>query len=141
VLKKIVASINKIDNSTSMVLQKFEAIDSGVRTVSAQEEHIRNAMEEQSAGSKQILDAITQLNSITHVVKNGSEEMLAGSREVVMESRNLEGVTRQLSDGMNEMSVGAEQINTAIGHVNNISDENKEGINGLVREVERFKVE
>jgi hypothetical protein len=42
---------------------------------------------------------------------------------------------------MNEMSVGAEQITLAIGHVNAKSDENKESINGLVQEVERFKVE
>ncbi|MDR1250388.1 MAG: methyl-accepting chemotaxis protein [Treponema sp.] len=141
VLKRIVESINKIDDSTNMVLQKFEAIDLGVRTVSAQEEHIRNAMEEQNAGSKQILDAITQLNSINQVVKSGSVEMLTGSREVIKESRNLESVTQQLSDGMNEMSVGAEQINTAINHVNIISDENKKSINSLMQEVERFKVD
>jgi methyl-accepting chemotaxis protein len=98
-------------------------------------------MEEQNAGSKQILDAITQLNSINQIVKNGSEEMLAGSREVIKESKNLEAVTRRLSDGMNEMSIGAEQKNVAIGHVNTISSENRESINGLVQEVERFKVE
>jgi methyl-accepting chemotaxis protein len=141
VLKKIVESIKKIENSTNMVLEKFEAIDLGVRTVSTQEEHIRNAMEEQNAGSKQILDAITQLNSINQVVKSGSVEMLAGSREVIKESRNLESITRQLSDGMNEMSVGAEQINTAISQVNIISSENKESIDSLVQEVERFKIE
>jgi methyl-accepting chemotaxis protein len=141
VLKKIAASIASIDGSTNTVLQKFEAIDQGVKTVSSQEEHIRNAMEKQNAGSQQILDAISQLNTINKVVKNGSEEMLNGSREVIEESRNLEAVTRQLSDGMNEMSVGAEQINTAIERVSNISGENKTSINGLVREVERFKVE
>jgi methyl-accepting chemotaxis protein len=141
VLKRIVESINKIDNSTNMVLQKFEAIDLGVKTVSDQEEHIRNAMEEQNAGSKQILDAITRLTSINQIVKNGSVEMLTGSREVIKESRNLEGVTQQLSDGMNEMSVGAEQINSAISQVNSISSENKESINSLAREVERFKVD
>jgi methyl-accepting chemotaxis protein len=141
VLKKIVGSIKKIDNSTNMVLQKFEAMDLGVRTVSAQEDHIRNAMEEQNAGSKQILDAITQLNSINEVVRSESVEMLTGSREVINESRKLEGVTRHLSDRINEMSAGAEQINTTISNVNTISGENKESINSLVREVERFKVD
>jgi methyl-accepting chemotaxis protein len=141
VLKRIVESINKIDGSTNMVLQKFEAMDAGVRTVSIQEEHIRNAMEKQNAGSKQILDAITQLNNINQVVKSGSVEMLAGSREVIRESRNLEAVTQQLSDGVNEMSIGAEQINTAINQVNSISGKNKESINSLAREVERFKVD
>jgi len=42
VLKKIKGSIDKIKRSTENVLNKFEAIDSSVRTVAQQEENIRN---------------------------------------------------------------------------------------------------
>jgi methyl-accepting chemotaxis protein len=141
VLKKIAEAMNKISDSTARVLQKFEAIESGVKTVSAQEEHIRNAMEEQNAGSKQILEAITQLTNINQVVKGGSMEMLTGSHQVIQESENLDAVTRQIADGMSEMAFSAEQINIAINRVNSISSENKKSINSLVLEVERFKVE
>jgi methyl-accepting chemotaxis protein len=68
VLKKIKDSIDKITKSTDNVLKKFEAIDGGVKTVSDQEENIRNAMEEQGEGSKQILEAISQLNEATQRV-------------------------------------------------------------------------
>ncbi|QQO08776.1 methyl-accepting chemotaxis protein [Breznakiella homolactica] len=141
VLKKIKESIDKITKSTDAVLSKFEAIDSGVRTVSDQEENIRNAMEEQGAGSKQILDAISQLNNITQMVKGGSEEMLTGSNEVIRESQNLEMVTQQITDGINEMASGAEQINSAVNQVNTISGQNKTSIDMLVAEVSKFKVE
>jgi methyl-accepting chemotaxis protein len=141
VLKKIKDSIDKITRSTGSVLNKFEAIDNGVRTVSEQEENIRNAMEEQGAGSKQILEAMGQLNEVTHIVRMGSEEMLEGSRQVIEESRNLELVTREISDGMNEMAAGTEEINVAVNRVHGISGENKESIEVLVREVSRFKVE
>jgi methyl-accepting chemotaxis protein len=141
VLKKIKDSIDKITKSTDSVLNKFEAIDNGVRTVSDQEENIRNAMEEQGVGSKQILDAIGQLNEVTQMVKSGSEEMLEGSRQVIEESKNLELVTGEISNGMNEMSSGADQINIAINRVNTISGENKENIDVLVKEVSKFKVE
>jgi methyl-accepting chemotaxis protein len=141
VLKKIKDSIDKITKSTNSVLNKFEAIDTGVRTVSEQEENIRNAMEEQSAGSKQILEAIGQLNDVTQIVKSSSEEMLEGSRQVIEESRNLELVTQEISDGMNEMASGAEEINVAINRVNSISGENKENIDVLVKEVSKFKIE
>jgi methyl-accepting chemotaxis protein len=141
VLKKITGAMSKISNSTGIVLQKFEAIESGVKTVSAQEEYIRNAMEEQNAGSKQVFDAITQLNSINQIVKGGAIEMLTGSHEVIKESKNLDTVTHQLADMVSEMAVGAEQINSAISHVNTISGENKESIGSLVQEVERFKIE
>jgi methyl-accepting chemotaxis protein len=141
VLKKIKDSIDKITKSTDAVLNKFEAIDSGVKTVSDQEENIRNAMEEQSTGSQQILEAIGQLNDITQLVKGGSLEMLEGSKEVIQESKNLEVVTQEITNGMNEMASGADQINVAVNRVNTISGENKNNIDILVREVSRFKVE
>ncbi|MDR1950171.1 MAG: methyl-accepting chemotaxis protein [Spirochaetaceae bacterium] len=141
VLKKIKDSIDKITHSTDAVLNKFEAIDSGVRTVSDQEENIRNAMEEQSTGSQQILEAVGRLNNITQMVKGGSMEMLDGSKEVIQESKNLDLVTQEIAKGMNEMAVGADQINVAVGKVNTISGENKKNIDALVREVSKFKVE
>jgi methyl-accepting chemotaxis protein len=106
-----------------------------------QEESIRNAMEEQGEGSKQILEAISQLNEITQQVKNGSMEMLEGSKEVIQEGKNLEQVTEEITGGMNEMATGAEQINIAVNQVNEISVKNREGIDFLVKEVSRFKVE
>ncbi|MDR1933121.1 MAG: methyl-accepting chemotaxis protein [Spirochaetales bacterium] len=141
VLRKIKDCIDKITVSTGSVLNKFEAIDNEVRTVSNQETHIRNAMEEQSTGSRQILEAIGQLNEITQMVKSGSGEMLEGSREVIRESKNLELVTQEITSGMNEMSAGADEINVAINRVNEISGQNKENIDVLVKEVSKFKVE
>ncbi|MDR1901904.1 MAG: methyl-accepting chemotaxis protein [Treponema sp.] len=141
VLKKIKESIDKITKSTGSVLNKFEAIDGGVRVVSDQEENIRNAMEEQSTGSKQILEAIGQLNEATQMVKRGAGEMHEGSTQVIQESKNLELVTQELTNGMNEMAAGAGQINVAVDRVNTISGKNKENIEVLVREVSKFKVE
>jgi methyl-accepting chemotaxis protein len=141
VLKKIKDSIDKITRSTDSVLNKFEAIDNGVRTVSDQEENIRNAMEEQDVGSKQILEAIGQLNEVTLLVKGGSGEMLEGSRQVIKESKSLELVTQEINNGMNEMAVRADRINVAISQVNAISGENKENIDVLVKEVSKFKIE
>jgi methyl-accepting chemotaxis protein len=141
VLKKIKDSIDKITKSTNSVLDKFEAIDDGVKVVSEQEENIRNAMEEQSAGSKQILEAIGYLNEATGLVKGGSAEMLEGSKQVIQESKNLGMATQEITNGMNEMAAGADQINVAVTRVNGISGQNKENINVLVREVSKFKVE
>jgi methyl-accepting chemotaxis protein len=141
VLKKIKDSIDKITKSTEGVLNKFEAIEYGVKTVADQEEHIRNAMEEQNEGSKQILDAISRLNDATQTVKDGSREMLEGSRQVIEEGKNLESATQEISSGMNEMAAGADEINAAVDRVNTISGQNKESINVLVQEVSKFKIE
>ncbi|MDR2897245.1 MAG: methyl-accepting chemotaxis protein [Spirochaetaceae bacterium] len=141
VLKKIKTSIDKITLSTDNVLTKFEAIDGGVKTVSEQEENIRNAMEEQGQGSQLILESVGQLNEITQFVKNDSMEMLEGSTEVIRESRNLEKVTQEIADGMNEMAQGANEMNTAVNRVNELTGKTRENIDMLMREVAKFKVE
>jgi methyl-accepting chemotaxis protein len=141
VLQKIKDCIDKISVSTGNVLDNFEAIDNGVKTVSEQSENIRTAMEEQSAGSRQILEVISQLNGITQQVKIGSTEMLEGSREVITEGNNLEMATQEITNGMNEMAAGAEQINIAVDRVNTISGTNKDNIDILVAEVSKFKIE
>jgi len=140
VLKKIKESIDKIIISTNDVLNKFEVIDTSVKVVSQQEDIIRNAMEEQDEGSKQILEGVSHVNEITRQVKTGSNEMLHGAKEVIQESVNLEKLTQEIASGMNEMAAGANQMNLAVNLVNDISSKNREGIEALIREVSRFKV-
>jgi len=113
VLKKIAESIKKITVSTDNVLKKFEAIDTGVKTVSTQETTVRNAMEEQEQGSSQ----------------------------VITESSNLEKITQEIESGMNEMASGADQINVAVNNVNGMTQKNREAIDELRKEVSKFIVE
>jgi methyl-accepting chemotaxis protein len=140
VLKKIKTSIDTISRSVENVMQKFDAIETNVQTVSSQTTNIKAAMEEQSSGSKQILDSISLLNEITSQVRNGSMEMLDGSKQVIRESKNLETVTVEITGGMNDMAVGAERINHDVGEVNGITDQNKQSIDVLVKAVSKFKV-
>ena len=141
VLKKIKGSIDKISSSTTNVLNRFEAIDTAVKVVVEQEDNIRNAMEEQGVGSKQLLKGIGSVNDITRQVTSGSHEMLEGSNEVIQESEKLEDVTQEIAQGMNEMALGADQINAAVHHVNELSIKNREGVEALMKEVSRFKID
>jgi len=140
VLKKIKESMDKITRSTDNVLNKFEAIDQGVKTVAEQEDAIRRAMEEQNAGSKQVLSAAVQVGEVTKQVSGSSVEMLEGSKEVIQESKNLERATQEITNGINEMAAGAEQVNKAVNTVNDLTGRTKENISSLVKSVSGFKV-
>jgi len=87
VLKKIKGSIDKITKSTEIVLNKFDAIENGVETVSEQENSILGAMQEQGYGSQQILQAISQLNEITHRVKEDAREMVESSNAAIRQGK------------------------------------------------------
>ena len=97
-------------------------------------------MEEQGAGSRQIVDGVLEVNEITQQVRTSSHEMLEGSTEVIRESNDLEKVTQEIAFGMNEMAAGAEQMNTAVHHVSGLSSKTREGIEVLIREIAQFKV-
>ena len=140
VLNTIKHSIDKISKSTGVVMAKFQDIDTEVKTVSEQESIIRSAMEEQSVGSKQILEAIGRLQEVTRQVLEGSTKMLEGSQQVIKEGTNLVTATQEISDGVKEIASGADYINAAVERVRGISDNNKEHISSLSKEVEKFKV-
>jgi methyl-accepting chemotaxis protein len=141
VLKRITLSIAKITQSADEVLNKFEAIDTGIKTVSKEEINIRSAMEDQGAESERILENINTLNETTMQVRKASTEMLEGSKEVIKESSRLGTVSMNISNRMSEMAAGAGQIDEAVNQVTTISGKNKESIAILVKEVARFKVE
>jgi methyl-accepting chemotaxis protein len=140
VLKKIKVAIDTITNSTNTVLDKFQAIDEKVRTVSDQETNIRNAMEEQGHGSHQILQAIAKLNELTGIVKQDSLVMDTSSKRVIDESNTLETITAEIAGGMHEMASSASQINNAVNQVEEISRTNKDHIDILFAAVSKFKI-
>jgi len=139
-LKKIKDSVEGITFSTDAVLGQFEDIDRRIREVAEREQGIRNAMEEQGSGSKEILSAVSELNDITSQVKMGSDEMLTGSQEVIRESGNLGRISGEVAGGMNEMATGVEEISVAVNRINDISQTNKRSIEQLLAEVGKFRV-
>jgi methyl-accepting chemotaxis protein len=140
VLRNLKSSIDTVSTSSSNALKQFDTIVSMVQVVSEQEMVIHNAMQEQSGGSKQILEALSEITHITNEVRDRSGEMLSGSRDVLTEMKQLALATHEIKGSMNEMAAGTQEINSAVQHVDQISNKNKESIDTLMTEIARFKV-
>lgn len=97
-------------------------------------------MKEQEHGSKEVLTAIKNINTVTMEVQAGSDEMLKGGEGVAAEMRKLDNLTRIITDSMNEMAAGAVQINNTVQGVNEITQKNKQNIDNLAKEIGKFKV-
>jgi methyl-accepting chemotaxis protein len=141
VLKRIKDSIETITSSTGIVIERFGVIAEEVKTVSEQETNIRNAMEEQEAGSRSILESVTQLNDVTELVRTDSKNMTSDGNAILKQSVDLRQLTNDVSDSMGILAESAAQIDNAVSRVTEISEENKENIASLSAEVKRFKVE
>ena len=140
-LKKIKASIDNITKSSNEVLERFGAIDTGVRTVSHHETNIRHAMEEQEVGGQQILESIGRLREITVSVRKGSENMSKSGDDLIRETDEFIKTSSQAINGMNEIVNGAlKEIKSAVNHVTEMSTENNKNFEDLKVETEKFKI-
>jgi methyl-accepting chemotaxis protein len=141
VLNKIKESIDTITKSTSIVLERFAKIQDEVQIVSLQETQIRNAMEEQGEGSRQILEAVTQLNNVTGLVRGASTEMTKDSKNVLDQSKELKTITSEVACNMDEITKNTDEIFDAVIKVQAIAEENEKYIDSLTTDISRFKIE
>jgi len=141
VLKHLRDMIVTMTTDSQELQKQFGIIFEHTQTVSTQENVIKNAMDEQSAGGKQVIDAIHQINSITTDVKDSADVMSQGSKEVVVEMEKLASVTLQINGAMNEISNGINDLNNSMQSVNNITIENRESITHVNDEIGKFRVE
>jgi len=136
-LQDLIASVT--DGSKEMQNQ-FNLIFDNTQDVKNQESIIKKAMDEQSAGGQQILDAMQQINKISEDVRNGAKTMEEGGQKIYQEMGKLATVTTEISGSMNEMSTGVNDINNSMQAINDQSHQNAESINKVTSEIHKFKV-
>ena len=139
-LKNLSGEIEMLAASSKTVEDKFNIIFSLSEQVKQMSNRLTEAMQEQAKGSKEVLNAIKDINRVTVEVKDGSDEMLRGGENVAGEMHKLDGLTQVITDSMNEMAAGALQINNAVQEVNEITQKNRQSITVMVEEVGKFKV-
>lgn len=139
-LQKIKKSVDMITKSTAILVKGFEGINDEVTIVSNQGSAVHNAMEEQEAGSRAILEEVGKLKNITDLVKSSSADIAVQGKQVKQQSIILEQISSEIRTGMDEISKGVELIMVTANHVNDISDTNHQSINTLNQEMNKFKV-
>ena len=139
-LKTLSGEIETLSASSKTVEEKFNAIFNLAEQVKDMSNRLTEAMREQENGSREVLTAIKNINTVTIEVQAGSEEMLKGGESVAEEMQKLDSLTRVISESMNEMASGAVQINNAVQEVSEITQKNKRSIENLAEEVSKFKV-
>nr|WP_051150674.1 cache domain-containing protein [Treponema pedis] len=140
VLKESAEIIKKMIAAGNGAEQAFDEVYELTHNISEQEDFIMSSMKEQAEGSREVLNAISDIKAITEKVKSGSDEMLEGSEEVAQEMKKLDNLTRIITGSMNEMASGSVQINEAVQEVNELTQQNKQSIEELVSEVKKFKI-
>jgi len=139
-LKSTLESIKEIAVGTSTMQERFNDIYTLTQSVAQQELTIKSAMEEQTDGGEQVLEAIKQINEITVNVKQGGNDMQIAAQTVNEKMSNLMRLTSEITSSMQEMSLGIESINESMNSCNDLTHKNTDSIEQLGSEVNKFKV-
>ncbi|MBQ9630251.1 MAG: methyl-accepting chemotaxis protein [Treponema sp.] len=139
-LQELGTEINAMTEAASNVLTRFQNISA--YTVQAQDmsTQITEAMKQQESGSREVLESVKEIDTITMDVRNDSSSILQGSREIAKEMEMMNDLTRTITSSMNEMADGAKQISTSVDVVNNLTQKTKNSIDELANEIKKFKI-
>ncbi len=139
-LKTLSESIGQITTSIAGVQQQFDVIYELAQAVRSQELVVKNAMDEQNEGNKQVLEAMKSINDSTLTVKDSSAEMLVGADQVVKEMKVLADVTRRITESMQTMSRSVESISSSVKEVQVSSNQNQHDTEELAGKIGTFKL-
>ncbi len=138
-IRSIRSVIEAVVGSSNTSLRTFEDIVEQIRILSRLEEEIKYAMQEQSAGSTQILESLAEINLITTDVRTSAAEMQEGSSTVLVEMRHLLQLSSELENGMSEIALGTVEINKAAEDSNELSSSTSVSTRILTEETGKFK--
>ena len=139
-LKSIRGAITTVVDSAQRGAQGYSVLAERIRDTDELVRQIKSAMAEQNEGSKQITQALHNMNDSTVEVRNASEEMAEGSRAILTEVHALQDSSESMRQGMDEMAAGARKINETGAVLSRISTGMEKSITEIGEQVDQFSV-
>jgi methyl-accepting chemotaxis protein len=139
-IKRIKGMIDSVATTSTEAEAAFILVMEHLATVGDFEREIRQAMDEQSEGSKQVLQAIGEINSVTVNVRNGSNEIMEGSQSIGGEMQNIAAASEDLRVGVGDIESAASVIQSAGDQVKELAKRNDLAIRSLAAIVSRFRL-
>ena len=131
-LKATIESIRNIAAATKTADGAFDNVASKIVSASALVNEINLAMSEQKEGSRQVLEALRDIENVTLQIRDGAVEMNSGTATILKEVTRLSNIAQQVQDRSSSISKAVDAINKACSEVVESSNANKEAVGVLV---------
>jgi methyl-accepting chemotaxis protein len=144
-VKNTITTINKsiqdvvLGSETSH--HSFEDILTNMSGLARVTMEIKSSMEEQVAGSTQVLQALEEMRNIGQEVASGSGEMNDGNRVILEAVGQLSQISSEVSLAIREIGHGMDEINQAVLAVADLTIKNKESIDLVRAEASQYRIE
>ena len=139
-LKSLSTEITSLSEASKTVGDNFTEIFSLGEEVKDMSGRIMEAMREQEAGSKHVLDAIHNINDVTEEVSQGSGEMLVGGEDIANQMKKLDEIAHGITDSMHIVEDMAKKLDEAAQGVARIAEKVRTCTNSLAKQVDKFKI-
>ncbi len=140
VLNDAVKAIRNIAAAANTADTSFDSIVAQIDTVTGLVDEINFSMSEQSAGSRQVLAGLSNIENITTQIRNGAIEMNTGTASILKEMSRLSDVSHAVQERSDSIARAIEAINGSVAKIALNSSSNKESIGVLVNITSKFKL-
>ncbi len=139
-LKSIVDNISSIVSATAQAETAFDTIVTQIGASSDLVEQISLAMKEQNEGSKQVLEALENIQSITVQIRDGSVEMNEGTTVILREMSRLTQISQQVQENAQLIAQAVDEISGSIENISRDSEQNNHSVTELTVLTDKFKL-
>ena len=138
-VRTIETSIEGMTASTIDAGSAFGTVLDQIKELHGLESEIRRALEEQSEGSKETLEAIKRINEITERVRRGSRDMSGGNAAIAREMEGLVAQGTGVREGMEGIALRTRDIAQAARSISDRSEKNRTLVESVAAQVGRFR--
>ena len=138
-LKGILGSISTVVTSSNLADKSFMAVMEKVNHTGDLVQEIKFAMDEQTAGSKQIDDALSAMNNATSQVKTASDDVDGARREIIGDVTSLKQSSASVQEHIIKMEDHVKHIEASDNNLLNIATSISGSIYRIGTQIDSFE--
>jgi methyl-accepting chemotaxis protein len=138
-LSSIQQNIEGVVKASTESEAAYSLIQGNVQQTDVLVKETKLSMQEQSEGSRLVLEALTDMNAVTDQVRNAAGAMKTASEELTSRIEGLRQVADSIANAMDEAGGGANEIGDAVKRVQNLAVSTRDAIFNVNEEVKSFK--
>ncbi len=139
-LSSISQTIAEVVTASAESEESFNLVSSSIESTDELVRQVDNAMAEQREGSRQILEALRDMNSAAEELRLKAGSMSRDAKRAREVMSRLMDTTATISGSMDEMGAGAEEINKAAQSVSGLAEATRESIRAMDGVIGKFVV-
>ena len=139
-LTDIIGIIEKAREASVENLDSFNRVENEVGNFTQTFQEINSTMAELSAGTTEIITAVTSLSDITSSIRSASTEINEGSSNVNEAMVNIKQLSDSVLTEIAEIRNGISGITSSIGRLHDISNESQNSTETVKNNIQQFQI-